>query len=117
MEYCSLEDAWGVKTFANDCPPLLQPQQWQERSVLGKQWPVSGPFGYRQPNQTQSTALNPITSYYMQNGVDGLLLSLPQQAIDELRTRLVSNNLNVVAGALLLGFVMLILWDVIMRRR
>lgn len=116
MDYCSLEDAWGVRTFTTDnIPPHPSQQQWREPVPPGE-WPVSGPFGYRAPRH-DVPALHPVSACYLHHGVDGVLQALPQQAIEDLRNRLAASHLNVVAGALLFGFVLLIVWDVLVRRR
>ena len=132
MDYCTLEDAWGVKTFRTQLPA---PAPRHCEPIQAGRWPVSGPFGYRQaapaapfssrsegtgfqPGQdTAPSGLHPVALAYMQDGVEGLLRVLPDAAIDELRARLVVGGLNVVAGVLLAGFVMLLLWDVLLKRR
>lgn len=121
MDYCSLEDAWGVKTFTTanlPPPPADHHHRWREPVPPGE-WPVSGPFGYRPParNVDAAAGIHPVSACYLNHGVDGVLRALPQQAIEDLRARLAVNNLNVVAGGLLLGFILLILWDVVFRRR
>lgn len=79
---------------------------------------MSGPFGYRPPSPTDSSLpLHPVTACYMQDGVEGILRALPGHAIEDMRNRLATSNLNVIAGALLFGFVLLIIWDVLIKRR
>lgn len=85
-------------------------------------WPVSGPFGYRPPNQSPERAqppqgVHPVSECYLHHGVEGVLQALPQQAIDDLRSRLAVSNLNTIAGLLLFGFVLLIIYDVLVKRR
>lgn len=118
MDYCSLEDAWGVKSFRTLVPQLNAPPRASEPNSNGK-WPVSGPFGYRAHPQDKEdvSSMHPVTMAYMQGGVDGVLMALPANALDELRSKLMVGQLNIVAGVLLLGFVLLILWDVMFKRR
>ena len=116
MDYCSIEDAWGVKSFSSGDVSLTQPPC--PDPIRKGPWSVSGPFGYRAPDSDgRGSRLHPVAACYMENGVDGILHVLPTHAIDELRHRLATSSLNVVAGGLLLGFVLLILWDVLIKRR
>lgn len=118
MDYCSLEDAWGVKSFVTGDMPTTK-QRCPDPVSRGA-WPVSGPFGYRPPRQDlpqQIQNMHPVSECYLHNGVDGVLQALPQQAIDDLRSRLAVSNLNTVAGLLLFGFVLLIVYDVLFKRR
>lgn len=118
MDYCSLEDAWGVKTFRTQLPDPAGPGYPADPATNG-QWPVSGPFGWRTPGGPKQEAqpMNPVTMMYMNGGIEGILAALPPQALDELRAKLMVGQLNIVAGVLLFGFVVLILWDVLFKRR
>ena len=81
---------------------------------------MSGPFGYRPElarQQETRPVLNPVAEVYVEEGIDGVLRSLPIQAVNELRSRLMGQNLNLIVGLLLMGFVLLILWDVLFKRR
>lgn len=111
MDYCSLEEAWGVKTFVTPDPSSPEPEQWSPDTP----WPVSGAWGYRPAQNVQN---NFIHQTYIRDGLDGVLQALPPQAIDEIRQRLASTSgLHTTAAFLLLGFVFMIVHDMWMRLR
>lgn len=117
MEYGTLEDVWGVKTFET-AQPLLQHQPdlragWEPEPT---QHPVSGAWGWRPPARSSA-----VTAVYAAEGLDGVLASLPRHAVEELRARFAGGSggagVHAVAAVLLCGFVLLIMWDILTRVR
>lgn len=115
MDYCSLEDAWGVKSFQTNLPDVPPPAR-EKQDVEPQDWPVSGPYGYRPQQYKPASNLNPVAAAYLYGGTDSILQALPQQAIEDLRSRLQANNFNVLAAALCFGFAIIILRDVLLKR-
>lgn len=117
MEYSSLEDAWGVKSFESSAPafPDARPpmENWEPAT---SQYPVAGPWGYR-PAHEYKPSLNPVAAVYLRDGVDGLLRLLPAHATEELKVQLGGSNLHTIATVVLAGFVLLLIWDILNRAK
>ena len=103
MDYSTLEDVWGVKTFETPAPAL------------------AGGWEPENSSRPPDAVRNPVASVYFAQGVDGVLRSLPAHAIADLRARFGGTGggpaLHMVAAVLLCGFVLLIMWDVLTRTR
>jgi len=139
ITYASLEDSWGVPTFSTPQPQLpgggvykskkyqkdFLRQHRQESTIPAPPRPT--PPGSRPTQEGFSGYYDPgcVLTIYDRYGVGGVLRNLPDQAIRELREVLcggsggigVGIDMQTVMSLLLMGFVGLLVWDIIARIR